>query len=208
MKHDDDASSTRYARAIERRWVALVDRPVVLSRRDWSQITRWHSRGVPLDLIEEALRSAVQPERGRGLRGLAQIASEVDEAWSLILQGRLSPDSVETGRPPTDPREAWQRCIGNETAGSALANALTGLLERLDQGQDPGLLDLELERRLPELAPGRLVDRVLGELQAELASYASRMSPERLRETRKRACEKRLRQALNLPRLAGAWTTE
>ena len=74
-----DPSLVRYARRIERRWSDLVDRPVVLSRHDWSRICRWYSWGVPLDLIDESLRSATGPQGGRELRGQAQLVLTVHE---------------------------------------------------------------------------------------------------------------------------------
>ena len=75
----DDPSMMRYARSIERRWSDLVERPVILSPRDWSRISRWHSWGVPLDLIDETLRSAARPDC---------------EAWP-----RSRPQSRNRGRP-------------------------------------------------------------------------------------------------------------
>ncbi len=204
----NDASIVRYARAVERRWSDLVQRPVVLSRRDWSRISRWHSWGVPLDLIEEALRAAVRPERGREPRGLTELAPAVEESWTVILQGRIARHPVELGSNPVDPRAAWSSRIREEPPDSALARTLTELLARLDRGDDPHVLEQELDRRLPEIAPAELVDRVLASLERELAEYRSRMPTERLQATRRRACEKRLRHALKLPRLARAPATE
>jgi len=204
----DDPSVVRYARSIERRWSELVDRPVVLSPRDWSRISRWFSWGVPLDLIEESLRSAVRPERGREPRGLAQLAPAIEEAWTVILQGRIARHPAELGSIPDDPRAAWSSRILEEPPESPLARTLTELLARQDRGEDPDVLDGELDRRLPEIVPAELVERVLGALERELSEYRSRISTDRLQVTRRRACEKRLRHALKLPRLASARVTE
>ncbi len=204
----NDPSLVRYARTIERRWSDLVHRPVVLSPRDWSRISRWYSWSVPLDLIEETLRSATRPERGREPRGLAQLAPAIEEAWTVILQGRIAQRPAELGSIPADPRAAWGSRILEEPPGSPLARTLTDLLARLDRGDDPDVLDGELDRRLPEIVPAELVDRVLAGLERELSEYRSRMSTDRLQATRRRACEKRLRHALNLPRLARDRTTE
>ncbi len=204
----EDPALVRYARTIERSWSDLVDRPVVLSPRDWSRISRWFSWGVPLDLIAQSLRSAVRPERGREPRGLAQLAPAIEEAWTVILQGRIAPHPAELGSVPADPRAAWSSRILEEPPDSPLARTLTDLLERLDRGDDPDVLDRQLDRRLQEIAPAELVDRVLAALERELSEYRSRMPADRLRATRKRACEKRLRHALKLPRLADARTLE
>ena len=204
----DDPAMVRYARTIERRWSDVVDRPVVLSPRDWSRISRWYLWGVPLDLIVETRRSATRPERGRAPRSLAQLAPAIEEAWTVIVQGRIAEHPTELGSMPADPRAAWSSRILEEPPDSPLARTLTDLLARLDRGDDPDVLDGELDRRLPEIVPAELVDRVLAVLERELSEYRSRMSSDRLQATRRRACEKRLRHALNLPRLARARTTE
>lgn len=205
----DDPSMMRYARSIERRWSDLVERPVILSPRDWSRISRWHSWGVPLDLIDETLRSAARPERGaRELRGLAALAPAIEESWSVILQGRTARQPAELGSIPHDPRTAWSSRILEEAPDSPLARTLTELLARQDRGEDPVVLDGELDRLLPEIVPAELVDRILAALERELSPYHSRMSTDRLQATRWRACEKRLRHALKLPRLASARATE
>jgi hypothetical protein len=203
-----DPSLVRYARRIERRWSDLVDRPVILSRHDWSRISRWYSWGVPLDLIDETLRSATGPEGGRGVRGLAQLGPAIEESWAVIVQGRIVQHPFELGSNPEDPRAAWSRCILEQPPDSPLARTLAKLLARLDRGDDPDVLDQELDHQLTEIVPAERVQLVLAELERELSEYRSRMSTDRLQATRTRACQKRLRHALNLPRLARDRSTE
>ena len=203
-----DPSLVHYARKIERRWSDLVQRPVVLSPRDWSRISRWYSWGVPLGLIDETLRSAARPERGPQARSVAQLGPAIEESWAVIVQGRIAQHPVELDSIPDDPRIAWNRRILAQPPDSPLARTLTDLLARLDRGDDPDVLDRELDRRLPEIVPAELVNRVLAVLERELSEYRSRMSTDRLQSTRRRACQKRLRHALNLPRLAGYRTTK
>ena len=193
---------------IERGWSELVERPVVLSRRDWACISRWHSWGLPLELIEQALRYVVQSKPGREPRGLGELVPTIEESWNVILQGRIPPHSAEADPTAHDPRAAWDRRLGQEPPDSPLARTLTDLLAPLDDGDAPELLEEELDRRLPEVAPAELVDRVLAELERELSEYRSRIPAERLRATRALACSRRLRQALDLPRLAPIRTTE
>ncbi len=203
-----DPSLERYARMIERRWSDLVDRPVVLSPRDWSRISRWYSWGVPLALIDETLRSEARPERGRQARSLAQLGPAIEESWAVIVQGRIAQHSAELCSIPADPRAAWSSRILEEPPDSPLARTLSDLLARLDRGDDPDVLDGELNRRLPEIAPAELVDRVLATVEGELSEFRTRMSADRLQATRRLACEKRLRRALYLPRLARPGPTE
>ena len=83
----DDA--TRYARAIERRWSRLWEQPVVLSPRDWSRIARWHALGIPLEIVEDAMLAQVERARARsGAPRLSGLAPLVEQAWSVILEGR------------------------------------------------------------------------------------------------------------------------
>lgn len=204
---EQDPSLVRYARMIERRWSDLLQRPVVLSPRDWSRISRWYSWGLPFELIDETLRSAARPKR-RAPRCLAQLAPAIEEAWTVIVQGRIAQHPVELGSIAVDPRAAWSSRILQEPPDSPLARTLADLLARLDRGDDPDVLDRELDQRLAEIVPAELVNRVLAVLERELSEYRSRMPTDRLQATRRRACRKRLRHALNLPRLARARTTE
>ena len=126
----------------------------------------------------------------------------------MVLQGRVARHPADRGSVAADPRAAWSRRILEEPPDSRLARTLTDLLARLDRGDDPDVLDRELDRRLPEVAPAVLVNRVQTVLERELSEYRSRMTTDRLQATHRTACRKRLRQALNLPRLAHARTTE
>ena len=161
-----------------------------------------------MGLIDETLRSAARPERGREARDLAQLGPAIEESWVVVLQGRTAQHSAEPRSIPADPRASWSSRILEEPPDSPLARTLTTLLARLDRGDDPEVLDGELDRQLPEIAPAQLVGRVLAALERELSEYRSRMSTDRLRTTRRLACEKRLRHALQLPRLARPGTTE
>jgi hypothetical protein len=197
----DDA--IRYARAIERRWSGLLEQPVVLSPRDWARIARWHALGVPLEIVEEAMRTAVERSRRRaGSRRLSDLAPLVEESWTVILEGRR-------GRPPeaeragtADPSDRWRRRLDEEGEGSRLAGLLANLLERLACGENGESLDQELDRRLIDSVEPRLRDRVLQEVSNELAPFRTRMSGECLEATRRRAAVDRLRRVLDLPRLA------
>ena len=82
-----------YARAVERMWSSLLERPAVLSPRDWALVRDWHVRGVPLQVIREAideLAEACQKGRRRRPRGLAYVAAAVEEGCAAIREGRVA----------------------------------------------------------------------------------------------------------------------
>ena len=44
-----------YARALAEALSRLRERPTVLSPRDWSLVSEWYSRGIPLGLVLDVL---------------------------------------------------------------------------------------------------------------------------------------------------------
>lgn len=198
--------SGRYARAVERRWARLCDRAVILSERDWALIENWYGRGVPLQIIEEAIDAAAA-RRGRGgaapkaPRGLAYIAPAVEEAWGTLLEGRVAEGaaSSEPGEAGPAGVEAWRRRLQAEPEGSPLRRLLATLLEALDSGEAEGGIDERLEREIAAAAPEALRRRAEDEVGRELEPYRGRMKSEALDATRRRAVARRLRNWLELP---------
>ncbi len=47
MSSAREPGTAGYARAIERLWSELLERPIVLSPRDWNLIGQWYDRGIP-----------------------------------------------------------------------------------------------------------------------------------------------------------------
>jgi hypothetical protein len=203
MKRSARGGASRYARAIESRWSELLGRPVVFSPRDWSKVARWHALRIPLEIVEEAMGAALEQRRAReGARGIAELAPRIEEAWSVILDGRRSPPRDPGASPAPEPWCRWRRRIEMEAVGSPLAKLLEELLGRLEGGEAGVALDEELDRRLAGSVASALRDRVFAEVTEETEPFRARMSADRLEATRRRASVDRLRRALDLPRLA------
>jgi hypothetical protein len=195
-----------YARELERALSRIRERPVVLSPRDWELVLDWHAREIPLGVILESLEEAGARARKRGSAGprsLSYLASAVEEAWHLIRSGRLDPlDGASAGRPPVaEVRGAWTRACDSAGVGTPLARLIRDLLARLEQGEAPRAIENELERSIVDRAPTALVERIRGEVDSDLAPYRSRIPPDRLDATARRALVTRLRRSLGLPRL-------
>jgi hypothetical protein len=193
----------RYARAIERSWSALLEQPVVLSRRDWALIEGWYARRIPLEIVEEALVAANERDRERRRpRRLAEVARSVDEAWEVVLDGRRGVDPVTEGPPATPPVSLWRERFATEPTGSPLGQLLGALLGRLDSGASAKELDDTLDERLLEAVTSGVREKVESDVEREIEPYRSRMPADRWEATRRRACVERLRRRLQLPRLA------
>jgi hypothetical protein len=161
--------ASRYARRIERRWSALLDKPIVLSPRDWRRIAGWHERGIPFEIVEEAMIEAVERDRRKAAtRRLADLVPLVEEAWTAIVDGRRA--ASETGPDAergTDPDERWERRAAAEPRDSPLGRLLHELVARRAEGETATALDRELDHRLPEVVDRSLRERVEREIADE-----------------------------------------
>jgi len=192
-----------YARAIEQRWSAVLDEAVVLSRRDWSRIEQWYALGIPLGLIDEVIAEAAMPNRrGNRPRRLSDLAGHVEQAWAVVVEGRIATEGSTLAPGSVDPATCWEGRIEDEPAGSALAGLLEELLSRYRAGEAPSIVDEELDRRLGSAVDPLTDATVDREVERELAPYRDRLSAEQLAATRGRARVARLRRRLDLPRLA------
>ena len=198
-----------YARAIERAWSSAALRPVVFSPSDWARVAEWHARGIPLEIVLEALREAAERGRKRGAEGgprrLTYLAPAVEESWSTVVDGRTLEPAARDDRGVTPAAEAgggdgWRRLLAAEPAGSPLASLLGELLEALAAGGRVPELERELDRRLPVAVSAELLAGVDREIGARLDPYRDRMSPALLDKTRHRARVARLRGRLGLRR--------
>jgi hypothetical protein len=200
--------SGSYARAVERRWARLCDRAVILSERDWALIEDWHRRGIPVQIIQEAM-DAAEARRGKSRRaprpprGLAYVAPAVEEAWRTVLDGRIAKGGtpLPAGEPPPGGVQAWRRRLETEPGDSPLHRLLAALLEALDSGEAADAIDARLEREIVGAAPGPLRQRAEDEVGRELEPYVGRMTDDTLEATRRRAVARRLREWLALPGL-------
>jgi hypothetical protein len=202
----DSRRPDAYAREIERRWARLLDRPVVLSPKDWALISDWHARSIPLSLVLESMQHAVdRPALRRAPSGLRYVAPVVEEAWQVVVDGRRSRDSAEEApSPASDPIRAWRRRLEAEGEASGLRHLLSELLAELEGGETAETIDRRLDERLPEQAPEALLATWQRRVDAELAPFVERMDLETLERTRRAALIDRLRRALGLPHLRRA----
>jgi len=196
-----------YARTVERRWVRLCERAVILSERDWALIEDWHRRGIPLQIVVEAIDAAEERRRrGRGgarpPRGLAYIAPAVEEAWRAVVEGRATAGGAAgDGGPAAAGAAAWRERLDAEPAGSPLRGLLAALLDALDSGEPAREIDARLDREVASAAPEALRREVEEEVAHELETYRGRMRRDTLATTRRCAVVHRLRVRLGLPRL-------
>ncbi|NIM02292.1 MAG: hypothetical protein GTN89_05880 [Acidobacteria bacterium] len=192
----------RYAREIESRWTALLERPVVFGERDWALICDWHARGIPLTLIEDAFEQFGEKLRRwrRSPRNLGAVAPLVDEAWRTVLEGRIDGEQ-DAGRSigPTA-RESWERRIGDLVG--PLRDWLRDLLDRLDAGAPAQECEASLREGLLDHLPAGLRSEIESEVSAELGAFRERMSPEIWRSTRDAALFSAARRRLGLPPLS------
>lgn len=192
-----------YARRIERCWAERLGQPVVLSPRDWRLIVRWHERGIPLAIVEEAMAAAVEraAAKGRVLRpALSRLAPAIEEGWAAVVGGRVGAD-----KPPVaaSAEAVWRARAAVESRDSGLGRLLTELLERLAAGAAREALDADLEARLPGIADPLLLAEIEREIERDLAPHRGRMASAQLAVARRRGRAARLRLRLGLPRLAG-----
>jgi len=203
VSEDRQLGAASYARRIERRWTAALGRPVVLSPRDWETVLDWHTRGIPLEVVDEAIEAAAERATERGKdppRGLSDLGPAVDGAWATIVGGRVG-GGPGRGEPPPAPETAWRARAAAEPDGSPLRSLLQSLLDRLAHGESRATLDAQLDRALVRHAAPALLRDALREIDRDVAPHRSRIAPARLEEIRDRAAVRRLRQKLGLPAL-------
>lgn len=198
-----------YARSIEQGWERLCGRAVILSRRDWELVRAWYERGIPLQIVEEAIDAAAE-RRARGRtreagppRGLSYIAAAVEEAWNVVLEGRLGEPGPERSESEQTESgiEAWRRRLGSEPPGTPLRDLLQQLIA--DHGRaNADELDARLDGAIVKAAPAAERREVEAALDRDLEAYRERMTPEVYRTTRQRALVLRLRERFGLPALA------
>jgi len=193
-----------YARAVERRWSELCGRPVILSPRDWALIEDWHQRGIPLQIIDESIAAAAERRQRSSAagapRGLAYVAPAVEEAWQVVVEGRLREATTEVIPEPGQSRgiESWRTCRDRQAGGDRLSRLLDEMIAAFESGASAAELESRLDSQIAESAPADLLGRAEAEVAAELKPYQHRMTPESLESTRKRVVARRLRVWLEL----------
>ncbi len=84
----ESSEAQRYFRRIEDVFIELRGAPLLLSPKDWQVARGWYERGVPLGIVEEALRDLFERRRARDIdarvHSLSYCASAVDEAFRQV----------------------------------------------------------------------------------------------------------------------------
>lgn len=197
--------STSFVRAVEARLESILQRPVVLSPKDWSTLALWHARGIPLPLILETLDEVAAKKRGGHPRSLRYFVRAVEESWQAVVDGRAIRHRNADGRDSSgsESREApWTAAMRSGGLPPALAGLLGDLREDLARGVESTTVDEALDRALAAGAVAPDVHREARESAFEaLREYRDRMPPDAWEKTLERAVVERLRRRLGLPRL-------
>jgi hypothetical protein len=200
--------SGSYARRVEGSWSRLCGRAAILSERDWALLESWYRRGIPLQIVQEAIDEAVaRRARGRSAarppRGLSYIAPAVEEAWRAVLEGRSAEreaaHSVDRALPAG--AAAWRRRRDEESEKTALGRLLAVLIKELEAGDPAERVEARLDREIAAVVPDELRHRAEREVERDLAAYVARLQPATLEDTRRRAVTRRLREWLGLANL-------
>lgn len=206
MSEPDRSAVSGYVRAVERRWSELSERPSILSPRDWTLVERWCQRGIPLQVIQEAIEATAERLRRPGAKppkSLSYIAPAVEESWRVVLEGQLAGSTAAVKETPdrTGGITAWKSALAAAGPATRLGRLLADLLELQDAGTPAADLDTRLDDGILEATPASIRDAIRAELEAELAPYRGRMSLEEFESTVRKAWVRRLRTQLKLPAL-------
>jgi len=193
-----------YAREIERLWNAMADGPGVLSPRDWERIRSWHDRGIPLQIVREAMESiAERRTRSRASWNLSRVAPVVDEAWQVVLDGRLA-DVEPVGEPSPASRsaiESLRAALAHAPSPSTLRDLLEGALRDAERGEPAERIDRRIDEGLPDAVPAETLIAARQGADAAVVPIRRRMDASLLAATRNRIVVARLRRHLQLPKL-------
>ncbi len=204
-------SARRYAREIETRWAALLERPAVLGERDWSVICDWHARGIPLPLIAEAFDQFSEKLRRRRTkpRNLGALVPWVEDAWRTVCDGRSEPAErpPEATVPCEQPATAWERCAEALAPDDPMRAWLRGLLGRLAGGEAAESCEAALAGGLLEHLPKALRDELERTVEADLQAFRGRMTRQTWQKTRRRALISAARRRFDLPALGEPGTS-
>jgi hypothetical protein len=198
--------TARYARLVERYCAEFGRELGVLSPRDWVRIAEWESRGIPLQVIREAIEAVATGRSGRGTSGqggplLQRAQPLVEEGWRVMVEGRMRADAPPDPTLATpDPPGHWVQRLATTPAGEPLHALMLTLVSRWRAGESLAALDAALDAELAAVSPKVLIDEVDREVESALAPYSVRLDAEQLRRTRQAARIERLRRRLDLPR--------
>jgi len=185
---------------------------VVLSPKEWTLVESWYERGIPLSIIEETIEHRAAGRRPRRPpRNLSYLAPAVEEAWGVIVEGRvghpeIGADPARVENESTEALSCWRRVRRSKETAPAVRDLIDSLLAEAARGVDAAELDRRMDGALPEVAPRDLLSSLRQRTARQLENFRDRMTPEVLEATINRAVLAQLRRRLDLPRLASGGT--
>jgi hypothetical protein len=199
-----------FVRAVEERFRALRERPLILSPEDLARVVAWHRRGLPLflviDTLEEVFREAVErrpPRRPRSLAYCEPAIEEAERAWREALVGRRDAPIAEV-----DGGTLAARARPTLAASAAPREVAEHVLAQLERDAGTGLPAervAALQRELVDGCTATLTATERHELEAEVerlvAPYAGGMPAEVRERTRVALRDRLLRRRFRLPDL-------
>jgi len=199
-----------FVRAVEERFRALRERPLILSPEDLARVVAWHRRGLPLflviDTLEDVFREAAERRPPRRPRSLAYCEPAIEEAerdWREALVGRRDAPAVAV-----DATVLAGRARPTLDASAAPPELVAHVLAQLE-GDAGGGLPVEriaaLQRELVDgcaatLAPAERKD-LEEEVERLVAPYARGMPVDVRERTRVALRDRLLRRRFRLPDL-------
>ncbi len=204
------AEEIEFVRAVEERFRALRERPLILSPEDLARVLAWYRRGLPLflviDTLEELFRDAAArrpPRRPRSLAYCEPAIEEAEQAWREALVGRRADPAAAV-----DGGTLALRASTPLTASAAPAELVARVMAQLERsgGADlPAERVAALQRELVDGCAATLAAAERQELEAEVerlvAPYAGGMPPEIRERTRVALRDRLLRRRFRLPDL-------
>lgn len=217
------ALEAAYYQTIEEFFVARRGPPLTIANADWTLVRRWHRAGIPLRVVLRGIADALDAHahsfsRERPVGSLRYCEAEVaaaHERWQRALSG-AGPSGVDVGAALEALAEACRAAALGEAARAwpaRLGESVDALVAELRaRAASPAArLDLETwlieqERALVKLlkracGPEELA-RVEAEIDADLASYVTRLPEPVLKQVRADSIARRLLDEHGLPRLS------
>jgi hypothetical protein len=204
------ADEIEFVRAVEERFRALRERPLILSPEDLSRVVAWHRRGLPLflviDTLEEVFREAAArrpPRRPRSLAYCEPAIEEAERGWREAIVGRRGAPAAAVDAASLARRA--KPTLDASAAPPELVGHVLAQLERDAGGPLPAERTAALQRELVDGCAATLEPAERQELEEEVerlvAPYAAGM-PAGVRErTRVALRDRLLRRRFRLPDL-------
>jgi len=204
-----ETADQTYFRAIEETFIRLRGAPLLLSPADWHVARDWHRRGVPLELVREALtdlfeRRAERRKTGR-VNSLRYCRSAVEKAWEewqeLAATGRrdVAPQ-VDLPRRLGALAKALPEGLPGRQSLAARIRSLTGDAARVERRL--GALEDEVLDRAEQGLVAADRKRLEGEVESRLRPLRARMPGDSLDEVRRRLLRQAVRSEIGLPLLS------